>query len=1248
MLDAKKKCAEKKCKAGHVCKFKKCTKETGNKIECTSPKFWQNGKCTTCPQGTKRINGNCVKSQPAGCPPGMVKNAEGKCTIKTIIFVVTRCETGYKKVGKLCVKESPPSCDKGWTFNVKNGDCEKTVIEDVPCEKGYKREGDNCVKTIEECPKGFKKDPTNPKDCVKYVEDKCDPGYKKDSKGKCSKVVEIIVKEKCPSDYKWDAKTRKCTKKLGPGTCPQGHKWDAKLKKCTKVDHIKPAPEEKCPTGYKKTPKGDCTKTVIVLANCPKGYKVDKSGDCIKTVIIIKKDEEVVCPKGSKYNKKTKKCVSIVTKPAKCPKGTIRDAKTKKCKKTPPKVVKPKCNTAKGFVLKNGKCVKVTVRVSCEPGFKLNLKTKKCEKTKIIQKCGEGFKLNKKGKCEKIVVTKACPKGTTLKKDKCEKISCAKGFVLKGTKCIGRPEEDCPPGYSPDSKDKTQCSKTIVTVSCPKGFKLEKGECVKHIVKIECPPKFKYDKKSDSCIKEETKPTKCPKGMVRDGGDCVKQEDAGCPNGQVKDKQTGKCLACKEGETVRDGKCFKPKPPCADKPDTIFKNGKCVPRVPSCPKGKKLVKGKCVDPKPVSPPRPSCKKDEIYKDGKCVKRCSGEKLWDGVKCIEIWACYYKDQCVIRYEKYIREINLKITLLSTKLTTKKPTTKTPKVMPTKITKKPNTHSVKPTRETMNPNTHTIKPMRRSQAMVKKPVEKTPTSEIKIMIEIKVLRQKIVVYKKLMSQCADKKCPNGLVCGGNHKCVKPNKPKCKLSEIILRGKCIPKCKPGFVRRNRGGPCVKTVPTKCPAGTKVDPKTKKCIKVIQIIPSKNCPEGFIRNPKTKICEKKTPKKCKKDEKLVKGKCAKVEKTQECPQGYKKDKKSGDCITEKFTCPKGFTMKGLECIKEIITKTCPKGFTMKNNECIKVVAEFVCPKGFKLLYKGAKECFEINAKPVVKPFTGKDRTSCTMRFVIDIKKLTDQKEGLIDKWLNRDVSTAEKEKMRKSLDYINLQIAVMVGDVDECEKLPINQALKISSDLKTLKSTHMCGAIPCTKAVHDKFINRFQLYVTVTKKVYKERQQRSQKFSNTVEAQEAESAKAWKEWKAKFKSQNKLALTVMDMKIAKVNAERALAANKSEANQKALGAVTEKLNTANSELENSVDGATKFLKIAIDKKVKAKKTQERWLDVEFSETKALDHAQDANKVVAMVAHFEKSLGAMAAENTKYFAVLKKSKDAKAKRTAG
>ena len=1131
LTSAKKNCFEKKCKNGEICENKTCKKEDAPANKCDEPKFWNNMKCIDCPKGTKRINKKCSKFTPSKCPPGWEKKADGKCGIIIIIVPVPKCGKDEKKVGDKCIKEDAPECDKPWVFNPKSGYCEKTIIEEVACDTGYKKDGDNCVKIIDVCPDGYKPDPTNKEECLKYEEPKCSPGYKKDSKGKCTKPIIIPVLTKCPADFKLDAKTKKCTKKLGPGTCPKKHKWDAKLKKCVRVIIHDPTPEGSCPKGYTKTPKGVCTKTDIVPFTCPKGYTPNKDGNCQKIIIIIEKGP-IVCPKPSKQNEKTKQCVSIVTKPAICPKGTVREDNTNKCVKKPPHVKPLTCPP--GFELKNRKCSKVTTKVSCKLKFKFNPETKKCEQVKIIVKCLPKFKLNKAGICVKLEKQEPCPKGFTINKDNCEKYTCETGFKLQGNKCIGKAEV-CPPGYSPDSQDKSLCSKTMVPISCPKGFYLKNKVCVKKTIDFVCPKSYKYDEKINKCVKWEVKNPTCDKGMVRDGDDCVKQKDVGCPNGQVKDEQTGKCIACKKDEIVRDGKCTGPKKPCANKPNTIFKNGKCVPKVPTCPKGKKLVKGKCVAPTVPPTPKPVCKKDEVQKNGKCFQRCPVNTIWNGVKCIPQWDCYSKDKCVERYQKYIKEITIKITKLSG--AGKKPTPGPTKVTkdPTKVTKNlpaaaPTGKTVKPQRQTKAPKTQSIKPTRRGQAMVKKPTApKTPAANLKVQKEITVLKTQITIYKKLMSECKVVKCSKGLMCNNStHKCVKPTKPKCKFSEILKHGKCLEKCATGFVRLQNG----------------------KCSKIVPI----KCASGAVRD------------------------------------------KDGNCK---------------------------------------------CPKGYKPLSTYSKECVEI-PKPKPVAFTGKDRTSCAMRFSMDIKKLTDQKEILIDKWLDRGNSDETKTKLRKKLDYVNLQIAVMVADINECDELPIAEVLKVSSDIEFLKATHMCGAIPCTKTVHDHWIKRFNTVAAWAKKFYAGKQLVTKTHAAKVKQLFADSKKSWNVWKVLFKSQNKLAYVKMDAGIAKLQAERALAAKQTTANQEAVDTATQNLNDADSNIKTQIQNALKLLEVAIDKRVAAKKANETYTDIEFTEVKALDRANDTNKVVALVAAFEKSLAGLGTKNKQIMSAAIKSKSIK------
>jgi hypothetical protein len=265
-----------------------------------------------------------------------------------------------------------------------------------------------------------------------------------------------------------------------------------------------------------------------------------------------------------------------------------------------------------------------------------------------------------------------------------------------------------------------------------------------------------------------------------------------------------------------------------------------------------------------------------------------------------------------------------------------------------------------------------------------------------------------------------------------------------------------------------------------------------------------------------------------------------------------------------------------------------------------------------------------------------------MDIKELTDQKEILIDQWLDRGNSNENKKMLREKLDYVNLKIAVMVGDINECDQLPIAETLKVSSDIQLLKATHLCGAIPCTKTVHDHWIARFNSVAAQAKKYYAGKLLISKTHAAKVKQLFADSKKSWNVWKVTFKTQNKFALIVMEATIAKIKADRALAATQTTANQEAVETATKILNDADSRLKTQVDGALKLLAMAIDRRVAAKKANETFADVEFDKIKSLDRANDTNKVVALVAAFEKTLAGLGVKNNKIMSAAMKSKDGK------
>jgi hypothetical protein len=120
------------------------------------------------------------------------------------------------------------------------------------------------------------------------------------------------------------------------------------------------------------------------------------------------------------------------------------------------------------------------------------------------------------------------------------------------------------------------------------------------------------------------------------------------------------------------------------------------------------------------------------------------------------------------------------------------------------------------------------------------------------------------------------------------------------------------------------------------------------------------------------------------------------------------------------------------------------------------------------------------------------------------------------------------------------------------------------------------------------------------------------------------------------------MEATIAKIKADRALAATQTTANQEAVETAAKILNDADSRLKTQIDSALKLLAIAIDKRVAAKKANETLADVKFDEIKSLDRANDTNKVVALVAAFEKTLAGLGAKNNEIMSAATKSKDGK------
>ena len=527
-----------------------------------------------CPAKTRRVNNKCV-GYSIKCLPGFTKLRNGKCSLvckkgtkkvgnKCLVILRPKCLPGFKRSGKYCKKviPAPPKpvvCKKGWKKVGRT--CVIIVIQ--KCPKGSIRVGKMCKTVVRvpktlTCPKLFRK---IGKQCIKIVKLVCKKNERKTKDGKCERI--IVPEIKCPTGYKRSG--RKCLKtevlvvKCSPGFTfkLRVHTFPCKGAKlsivgteshkrsfvCEKVEtEIKVV---KCPKSYRKLKNGSCQKIIcpvgfklikdrclLIKKTCPKGFMI-KNGKCFKPCAkgykrhgrFCIKIRKLVCKKGYLMNKKTKKCTKIIS-------YKIIELKIPKCKS--------------GYKLVGNKCIKISLP-RCPKGYKR--KGSVCFRMIIKKLCPKGYTKKSDGICEKVMPPK-CLKGwkriAGSKIGKCEKIlppvkiSCPKGSLLKGNKCIRIVVEiaKCPKGYirkmriitvkckkgklsvigSTKQKKVFRCEKIVVKVTvCPTGFrKLRNGKCQR----VVCPKGFILVGNKCNLIVRVLKP--CPKGYRRVGKLCKK------------------------------------------------------------------------------------------------------------------------------------------------------------------------------------------------------------------------------------------------------------------------------------------------------------------------------------------------------------------------------------------------------------------------------------------------------------------------------------------------------------------------------------------------------------------------------------------------------------------------------------------------------------------------------------------------------------------------------------------------------
>jgi hypothetical protein len=97
-----------------------------------------------------------------------------------------------------------------------------------------------------------------------------------------------------------------------------------------------------------------------------------------------------------------------------------------------------------------------------------------------------------------------------------------------------------------------------------------------------------------------------------------------------------------------------------------------------------------------------------------------------------------------------------------------------------------------------------------------------------------------------------------------------PACAEGEERVQGRCVPQCRPSFVR-GKNGKCV------CPRGTELGRTSGRCEKVVE---QRECPKGFRRNEN--------------------GECERIRRVpQACPEGYYFSRRYQKCLPEEQDIP-------------------------------------------------------------------------------------------------------------------------------------------------------------------------------------------------------------------------------------------------------------------------------------------------------------------------------------------------------------
>lgn len=252
------------------------------------------------------------------------------------------------------------------------------------------------------------------------------------------------------------------------------------------------------------------------------------------------------CPWGYNHDPITHICTQKQTHVADCPPGYQHDQQSHKCIRSP-SIVTERKSCPFGYTFNGISCV-----LTCPTGYVLDGITNTCHRSNPSH-------------------SGVCPSGQGWNGQKCLPLtlplSCPDGYKMENGKCIKTHygSMKCPENYVVDPNNPSQCtSKQSLSPQCPPDFQFVNNRCEKSSKNaMTCPAGYTLN--GGACTKTETtQQSQCPPNFYLENNSCVSKSVATgvCPLdtervGDTCVKRTQGVFKCDFGYVLQNNKCVK-------------------------------------------------------------------------------------------------------------------------------------------------------------------------------------------------------------------------------------------------------------------------------------------------------------------------------------------------------------------------------------------------------------------------------------------------------------------------------------------------------------------------------------------------------------------------------------------------------------------------------------------------------------------------------------------------------------------